>query len=251
VIPLFLAVFAQATSVLVGTVRTVDSIPVVGARVSLPAFGLAVQSDSSGIFRLSAPTRGVYRILIAKLGFESVDVQHRFEVDVLTKDYVLVRSAQILPGARITARDEQRRNDVLSGFERRRASGVGRFLSPKDIEQHAGRPTADILASLPGFTLFRPNSHAACVGVSRGSRTFSAQPATCDGVDVTMDCPIIVFLDGAKVYSGAPNEPLFNVNSIASRTIAAIEAYSTGGAVPAEFSSALRGCGALIIWTRR
>jgi hypothetical protein len=66
-----------------------------------------------------------------------------------------------------------------------------------------------------------------------------------------MDCPIIVFLDGAKVYSGAPNEPLFNVNSIASRTIAAIEAYSTGGAVPAEFSSALRGCGALIIWTKR
>jgi len=251
VIPLIVVAFAQATSVLVGTLRTVDSLPVVGARVSLPSFGLVVQSDSSGTFRLGAPTRGVHRILIAKLGFDSIDGQQVFDVDVFTKDYVLLRSAQLLAGARITARDEVRSNDVLSAFERRRAGGVGRFLTAKDIDQHAGRPTADILASLPGFTLFRPNAHAACVGVSRGSRTFSAQPATCDGVDGTMDCPIIVFLDGAKVYSGAPHEPLFNVNSIPSRRIAAIEAYISGGAVPAEFSSALQGCGALIIWTKR
>ena len=250
-IPLIVVAFAQASSVLVGTVRTVDSLPVVGARVSLPAFGLVVRSDSSGTFRLGAPTRGVHRILIAKPGFDSIAVQQVFDVDVFTKDYVLLRSAQLLAGARITAREEERSNDALSGFERRKAGGVGRFLSTKDIDQHAGRPTADILASLPGFTLFRPNSHAACVGISRGSRTFSGEPATCDGVDVAMDCPIIVFLDGAKVYSGAPQEPLFNVNSIPSRRIAAIEAYSSGGAVPAEFSSALRGCGALLIWTKR
>jgi hypothetical protein len=251
VIHLIIVALAQASSVLVGTLRTVDSLPVVGARVSLPAFGVVVQSDSSGNFRLSAPTRGVHQILIAKLGFDSIAVQQRFDVDVFTKDYVLSRSAQLLAGARITAREEQRTNDVLSAIERRRAGGVGRFLTAKDIAQHAGRPTADILASIPGFTLFRPNSHAACVGVSRGSRTLSAQPATCDGVDVTMDCPIIVFLDGSKVYSGGRSEPLFNVNSIPSRTIAAIEAYSSGGAVPAEFSSALQGCGALVFWTKR
>lgn len=248
---LIVAAIAQAGSVLVGTLRTADTLPVAGARVSLPAFGLVVQSDSSGNFRLPAPTRGVHRLLIAKLGFESIDIQERFDADALTKDYVMVQSAQLLAGARVTAREEQRNNEVLSAFERRRAGGVGRFLTAKDIDQHAGRPTADILASLPGFTLFRPNSHAACVGVSRGSRTLSAQSATCDGVDAILDCPIIVFLDGAKVYSGAPYEPLFNVNSIPSRSIAAIEAYSSGGSVPAEFSSALRGCGALIIWTKR
>jgi hypothetical protein len=68
VIALIVVVFAQASSVLVGTLRTADTLPVVGARVSLPAFGVVVQSDSSGNFRLPAPTRGVHRVLIAKLG---------------------------------------------------------------------------------------------------------------------------------------------------------------------------------------
>ena len=49
---------------------------------------------------------------------------------------------------------------------------------------------------------------------------------------------------------GGISEPPFDINSITTNHVAAIEFYSGPATIPAEFNATQGTCGALVIWTK-
>ena len=65
-------------------------------------------------------------------------------------------------------------------------------------------------------------------------------------------CYAAVILDGTPVYSGRSGEQLFDVNSLATNSIAGIEYYRGAASIPLKFNITGGGesCGLVVIWTK-
>ena len=179
---------------------------------------------------------------------------------------------QPLPTVPVTASTELVRNAKLREFDRRRSMGMGRFLTEADLERDQYRQLSDALKRLPGMLMVRAkrvsgvSSSAVFVVSSRGS-------ATIEHVSPIFgrNCPVAIWLDGVPVYKGldraaapafgsasgggrsAPGqltEPPFDINSIMTNQIAAIEFYAGPATMPAELNITAGTCGALVIWTK-
>jgi hypothetical protein len=177
---------------------------------------------------------------------------------------------QPLPTVPVTASTELVRNAKLREFDRRRSNGIGRFLSEADLEKDQYRKLSDVLRKLPGITFSRAkgtpgvNPLAEFAVSSRGSATITNVSPI-----FGKNCPIAIWLDGVPVYRGLDRngsrgafggdtppvpaqigEPPFDINSIMTQHIAAIEFYAGPATMPPEFNATQGTCGALVIWTK-
>jgi len=181
---------------------------------------------------------------------------------------------QPLPTVPVTAEAELVRNAKLREFDRRRSSGIGRFLSEADLAKDQDRLLGDVLRKLPGIQMVRSkgtrggSSSAVYAVSSRGSATIEHESSF-----FGKNCPIAIWLDGVPVYRGLdrgqasnpafPNkaappevrqtridEMPFDINSIMTNHVAAIEFYAGPATMPAELNSTQGTCGALVIWTK-
>ena len=176
---------------------------------------------------------------------------------------------QPLPTVPVTATTELVRSAKLREFDRRRSNGIGRFLTEADLERDQHRQLSDVLKRLPGMLMVRakrvPGYGASAVFVvsSRGT-------ATIEHVSPVFgrNCPVAVWLDGVPVYrgldrraaapafgggtpqTGGAGEPPFDINSIMTNHVAAIEFYAGPATMPPELNATQGTCGALVIWTK-
>lgn len=59
-------------------------------------------------------------------------------------------------------------------------------------------------------------------------------------------------MDGALVFNGSvPGADPFDLNSVSPSSIEAIEVYASAAQMPAMLNRPAKGCGAIMIWTRR
>ena len=178
---------------------------------------------------------------------------------------------QPLPAVAVRDSAELRRSAKLREFDRRRSSGIGRFLTEADLAKDQDRQLSDALKKLPGLQMVRAKKaqgvspSAVFVVSSRGSATVGLESPV-----FGKNCPVAVWLDGVAVYrgfdralvinnpatgtrslpSGPLAEPPFDINSITTRHVAAIEFYSGPATIPAELNATQGTCGALVIWTK-
>jgi hypothetical protein len=178
---------------------------------------------------------------------------------------------QPLPAVPVTAERELVRNAKLREFDRRRSMGHGRFLTEADLEKHQHRQLSDVLKRLPGTMMVRArrlpgvSQLAVFVVSSRGSATIQHESPV-----FGKNCPVAIWLDGVAVYRGldrqsganpafpgrrpeAPGqlpEMPFDINSIMTNQVAAIEFYAGPATMPAELNATQGTCGALVIWTK-
>ena len=179
---------------------------------------------------------------------------------------------QPLPTVPVTAEAELVRSAKLREFERRRSNGIGRFLTEADLANDQNRQLSDVLRKLPGITFARAKSMpgvsplAIFAVSSRGSATLTHVSPI-----FGKNCPIAIYLDGVPVYRGldrsaatpafggtpappqAPGqlgEPPYDINSIMTNHIAAIEFYAGPATMPPELNATQGTCGALVIWTK-
>jgi len=175
---------------------------------------------------------------------------------------------QPLPAVPVTASAELVRSAKLREFDRRRSNGIGHFLTEADLERDQYRLLGDVIKRLPGTLLVRVrargmSSSAMAVVSSRGSATIENLSAT-----FGRNCPIAVWLDGVPVYRGLDRvasrgafgggnpppgqigEPPFDINSIMTSHVAAIEFYAGPATMPPELTATQGTCGALVIWTK-
>ena len=163
------------------------------------------------------------------------------------------------------------RSAKLREFDRRRSTGIGRFLTEADLEKDQYRQFSDALKKLPGVSMVRAkrasgvSSSAVFAVSSRGSSTVGLESPI-----FGKNCPFAVWVDGVAVYrgfdralvmtnpatgtrslpSGPLQEPPFDINSIMTIHVAAVEFYSGPATIPPELNATQGSCGALVIWTK-
>lgn len=178
---------------------------------------------------------------------------------------------QPLPAVPVTAEAELVRSAKLREFDRRRSMGIGRFLTEADLEKYQYRKMSDVLRRLPGITIARAKGTAGVSPLAEFAVS-SRGSATIEHVSPIFgrNCPIAIWLDGVPVYRGLDrgaannpafgnrgsqppgriDEPPYDINSIMTNHIAAIEFYSGPATMPAELNATQGTCGALVVWTK-
>lgn len=114
------------------------------------------------------------------------------------------------------------------GFYRRRAAGVGWFITHADPAMARSRRLSDVLRLAPGVDV-----------IERGGGVLVASGRSAG------QCPLAVFADGAYTT-------IRNVDELTLEDLAALEVYRGPAEVPAGFHAPMydRTCGALLVWSR-
>ncbi|MDF1505815.1 hypothetical protein PYV61_22880, partial [Roseisolibacter sp. H3M3-2] len=220
----------------------------VGAADSSTAPGvLSPPTDSAGWFAVELtaadlPAAGAGAALVARaLGFAPVAIPADSAAGALAMTLralaagdgaadVRTTDGRRLDPVRVTARGATA--SMLAGFERRRRSQLGSYVTREQIDRRRAIGTAELFGLIPGvFVSLRGH-----VTMARG------------GVGPLLgDCLPDFYVDGAKIFVG--DAPIDEV--LLPQEVQGIEVYRGVGQTPPEFSSAKGGCGVVLLWTRR
>ena len=193
-------------------------------------------SSPTGQFIVPGLTPGEHAIVLRRIGFTplAATIPAR-ESDTLTFAFRLVATETTLPTVGITAEDRLRALK-LSGFDERRAAGLGKFLTADDFRARPNATLRDILDSdVPGIYI-EPRS-----GLAASRR---GGPVTFASGRGAGPCYLSVRLDGARIDSTGLDK--FQVSDIAG-----IEVYRGASEIPLQYSGTGSNCGVLLIWTGR
>jgi hypothetical protein len=242
VAPTMLHAQQKATVRIMGVFDDATGQPVVGAEVvDISSNTKAVTSDA-GMIPLTWLAQGTTILQIRKVGYTSKMIPVSISpADTEPITVILKPVGTTLP--EVVTKATSTTAGKMSEFERRRAIGMGKFLTQEEIEKHQTSRTADVLLMLGGIHIVHPrnNSAAAYVAVNRVSGSLKQGMA---------DCLAGIVLDGATVYSANPGEQPFDINTIAADQIAGVEVYSGGASIPPEYNATRASCALVIIWTR-
>lgn len=203
---------------------------IASAELILLSDSRSVSADSIGkyVFRGLAP--GVSQILVRAPNFPTlqfiVDLSpgQEFERPVVL-DSTSASRAQTLPIVGVTA-PAVVPNYRLTGFERRKLSGRGQYLTEEDIVKAGAFNVADAVKHLRGVTYECGGGQGCFVRMTRA-------PARCKPEYV---------VDDVVMNDFGPATPI--------RDIVAIELYNGPADVAAEFAGRNAGCGVIVIHTR-
>lgn len=217
---------ARRDGLLRGTVvTTLGGRPVAGAEVGV-IDGPQTRTNDRGEWTLSDAPTGTRMLEVRALGY----YPDRRRVDVVAgAPPVNVRLSTlraVLDTVKIVA--SRLRND--EGFERRRRSGMGSFVTEEDMKRFPVIQTSDFFSRLPGIRRDGPQAKI----LMRGAF----------GTDGW--CEPAVFVNGHEM-SFMTAEDIDDW--IRPNEVAGIEIYREGTAPP-EFHPGLRGCGSIVIWTK-
>ena len=202
--------------------------PVAGARVGITGGPQTLAND-----------RGEWTIVNAPLGTRTLEVRavgyypERRLVQVVAGApplrIALPTLKAVLDTIRVTAARVQ--GARLAGFDQRRKTSLGRYLTPDDIARRNPIVTSDLLKNFPGLAVHRSETGNAVVTM-RSNFTDRCTPA--------------IYIDGYQVNMIGPED----IDAyLRPQDIAGIEVY-TGTAVPPQFDPGISGCGSIAIWTK-
>jgi hypothetical protein len=180
-------------------------------------------TNPAGEFSMKAVPTGEYVIRVSRLGYKEIqDTIDLAEGPPAEVTAYLTPEAIDLPPMLVMV--EQGTPPKMLGFERRRAQGIGTFLTRADIEKrHAARVT-DLFRSVPGVRII-PSAH------------------TGDGILVMRGgCRPALVIDGTPVYGGVSLDM-----TMTPQDVEGIEVYGLAG-TPIEYSRS--ECGTIMVWTR-
>jgi hypothetical protein len=216
-----------ASGSLSGTVVTIqEGKPVAGAEVSISG-GPNARSNPSGTWTLSGMPIGTRMLDIRALGYYPV---HR-PVDIIEGappvQVKLFTLRSVLDTVRVTA---SRLRQTSTGFEERRRTGVGHYLTAADVAKHRPVVTSDLFRYVQGVRVVDENTV---------HRSFEMKGAFKDA------CTPEVYINGHFMADIGPDEVDSWVNP---NELDGVEVYSEG-TVPPQFHRSLTECGAIVIWT--
>lgn len=206
------------------------------ARVEFTALGLSDNTDLFGTAYFPTVKSGVVRIKVSKIGYVPVEQDVTPELPSATSIElsVAMRSfdvAHALDTVKVIGKATY--FDLLSGFDRRRHLGLGKFFTVAQLDSSPHEPLADLITRrVPGLRAKWSNSRMGVQLVSlRGPISLFRQP----------QCLVQVYVDNNR----AKGEDLAHIRS---GDVAGIEYYPI--ASPAQYS-ANAPCGVLLVWTKR
>lgn len=207
-----------------------------GARVSI-AEGRWTEANNRGEWSLSEIPTGTRVLLVRAVGFYPQRVVVDVVDDAPTIFTELPTLKAVLDTVRVTAARVTRET---RGFEERRRTGIGRFVTQEDILLRQPLVTSDLFNSIAGLRVERADNPAdgrrVLMSGSVGDRCFPA-----------------IYIDGQYMSDlGADEIDTF----VRPGEIVGIEVYS-GPWAPVQFTRGMAGigtvgdlCGSIVIWTQ-
>jgi hypothetical protein len=245
---------AQSHSVLTGTVvvDATPSPPLSDAEVAIPALLLTLHTDSAGRFFYNRIPKGTYKVSVRRVGYQEIAVNAKFSgTDTAAVEFALTPLTVTLDTVNVKGKVAE--VGKFREFEERRQMGSGSFLTREDMEKNRDRPLGEIMTRLPGVRFQRYGSEGA-IASTRSAGSLSGRSRGRDESDIRKGAPAgcyaQVFLDGIRVFSSHPGDPLFNINSISPNSIEGIEYYAGAAQTPEQFDPTNADCGTVVIWTR-
>ena len=230
--------------------------PIIGAELTIDDLSLRTLTASEGEFRLPSIRPGTYLVSVRALGFQPIVARLSFaEGDSLERDFLLVPSAVAIAAVNVKGKADSR-NPKVAEFERRRAMGLGHFVSQERIDSFPSKRLSNFLREVPGLSIQQgKGSNATWAVGTRGNGSILRQPAFSD-FDARRGarrglCYSSVYLDGVRLYGGNPGEMLFDIDQLDAKVVAGIEYYASAAQTPTELNATSAGtCGTVVIWTR-
>ena len=228
-----------------------------GAEVRLLPPSAPLVTDSGGFFRFDRVLPGDVTLIVRRVGFapESAffEVHPREDLDVLVE---LRESVQQLDTVNVAGRADPLATGKLKGFYERKHFGIGALIDAGDLKGEVHQQLGDVITSrVPGTRLVRgrlgPSSWIATRRDS-GIRPAGARLDQIDrqlGADPTA-CYPDVYVDGVNVYQFGFGRRLFDISSINTFDVAAIEVYVGAARIPIQYNKSSSACGVLLIWTK-
>ena len=213
-----------------GTVRrSPGDTPLAGAQVSI-LDGPQTRADDRGVWTISDAPLGSRMLEVRAVGYYPV----RRAVDVMAEtppiQSTLSTLKSVLDTVRVHATTLYARD--RNGFQQRRRSGLGRYITPDDIARRRPIYLSDLLRTLPGLYLQTSSDSFSRQLMMRGSGTGFCTPT--------------VYLDGMQMFSFSADDLDAAVQP---DDIAGVEVYSSTS-VPPQFQRAFSGCGSVVVWTK-
>jgi hypothetical protein len=221
------------------------------AEVMLPDLKRSVVANYMGEFRLSALAAGRYEIIIRHVGFatyiDTLEIAAGAHVD---REFVLRELATKLEEVRVSAPERKYISPALSGFEERRKTGNGHFITEEELRKNDDHPLLNTLTSHISGVLRMPVDRRNNDEYLASGRKCGAGPAILSCKGGTSYCPVTLYLDGVLVYDSSRGESPPDMRTFDQRDIAAVEYYAGGATTPSKFNQTSSGCGVLLLWTR-
>jgi hypothetical protein len=220
----------EQTAIMVAFVTDSAGKPVPGAEVQIVGTSLRGNTDGDGRIALLAVPTGKAVLRVRRLGFAELTIpisitpgsmpEARFKLMPIATDLnkVVVRAAGLKP-------DRYARTQKFDGFYRRRAEGLGTFLTREIIDARRAQKSEDLLRMVTGIRI-----------TYRGS-TPLVKFARCESVNV--------YIDGIRSH-----DAYRDYFALSPLDIEAVEVYHGMAQVPPEFSPHPNDCAAIVVWTR-
>lgn len=213
-----------------GTVTALaGGIPLANAQVSI-ADGPQTRTNARGEWTITDAPTGTYMLEVRALGY----YPGRRRVDVASTStnvkVALSTLRAVLDTVRIRASRLNGAN--LAGFEERRRSGIGRYLTAADIARHRPVVVSDLFRNMPGTRIeLDPNGVDYYIMVRGNAGEW---------------CPATIYLDGLSLRGVTASDLDVWVRT---HEVRAIEVYA-GLGTPLEFQEGMSNCGSILIWTK-
>ena len=211
-------------------VRSSDGGPLEGAQVVIDG-GLDTHANERGEWKFENAPIGSRMIEVRKVGY----YPERRRIDVLANSSPVRISLStlktVLDTVKIRASRMGYTRDRL-GFQNRRHTGLGRYVTPEDIAKQSPTVTSELFRNMPGVRLVYDPQSLETTFTVRGNRSEWCEPS--------------VYLDGLHVsgVTGGALDVWVHPDEIAG-----IEVYA-GLGTPIEYQDGENACGAILIWTK-
>lgn len=239
-----------------------SKLPVADAQISLPLLSLSVRSDGRGSFVMTSVPGGTHQLMIRRLGYRPVDTLVTLDQQMDQERTIHLVQATVLDSVRITG---SRTDVTLLEFEEHRRLGLGRFLTRESLERQESTRVSEIVAGLSGVGIRRGgprgyvlskrfvvplSAQRTCLDPNaRGGNLYvPSSPERAQGIACA--CYAQVYLDRQLMNPGQPTPP-FDVNTLLTSQLEAIEWYAGPSEVPARYTRLNAACGVLVVHTRR
>jgi hypothetical protein len=230
-----------APTIVFGTVRNLDGVPVSGAEVWIDGSAVRAVSSDSGEFRLIDVPSGRQKLMVRRVGFRPASKRMVLAPgDARQVTFALEGMLEELEAVLVTA--QKGANGSMSGFWARRMVGVGVFITRDDIDRRHPPRTADLFQAVMGIHVL-PGSPTEPIRIVTGRQAVSASRASNSAG--SSGCQMQYYVDGMFMSPGT-----FSVDDISPVQIEGIEIFRGPSEIPARFRQRETGCGLVVIWTR-
>jgi hypothetical protein len=229
-----------------------DRQPMPDVEVAIPQIGRSVLSDERGRFHLHDLPAGPRVLVARRLGFMELRDTVAVSTGKTAERTFVLRRVTTLDTVAVT-------ENVVPGLDERRRFSMGRYVTRADLEKLQGRPISSALNQIANVRLVHGrsgqgwllSSRGPMPGIGTGRPDWMWCPAESDRLrGLTCGCYAQVYLDKSLMNPGRPTEP-FDVNTINSQSIEAVEWYAHRTQVPVEYANLSTECGVLVIHSRR